>query len=145
MKLKFDTDIDKAVAKMSKWGDQGVENAKTQVQKSALAVQSNAKSLAPSKTGRLRGQIRVKMAADGLSGEVVSRSKYSAYVEYNTRAHIIRAKKAKMLKFTSGGKTVFRKQVFHPGTREQPFMRPALEQEEPHFIREMGQIARDLE
>lgn len=74
---------------------------------------------------------------------------YARFIEYPTRAHVIRPKAAHgfigplrrgqsrradtdigthrvALRFRIGGKTIFRAKVFHPGTRGFPFMRPAL-------------------
>lgn len=50
-------------------------------------------------------------------------SPYARWVEDGTSPHPIRARKGKMLRFTtSGGTVVFRKEVRHPGTKSMPFM-----------------------
>ena len=46
-------------------------------------------------------------------------------LENGTRAHQIRATRARVLRFTQNGTTVFRKRVWHPGTTARPFMRHA--------------------
>lgn len=64
----------------------------------------------------------------------------AVYLEKGTRAHDIRARRARALRFaaTSGGRrltgtprrgasVVFARSVRHPGTQAQPFMRPAAE------------------
>jgi len=64
----------------------------------------------------------------------------AVYLEKGTRAHVIRARWARALRFaaTSGGQrltgtprrgasVVFARSVRHPGTQAQPFMRPAAE------------------
>lgn len=48
---------------------------------------------------------------------------YAHMVEYATSSHVIKSKPGKALKF--GNVTV--KEVAHPGTKSQPFMRPALD------------------
>lgn len=140
MKITFKSDMEKVVGKVRKMSEEAQTGTKTQVLKSAMQVEAVAKSLAPSKTSKLRGSIKTKLTNGGMGAEVTATAAHAAYVEYNTRAHIIKAKKAKALKFNMDGKTMFRKWVRHPGTKEQPFMRPALERERPHFIRELTEI-----
>lgn len=127
--------------KLAGMGERVLEGVRDAVQTSALSAESNAKRLAPVSNkrggGNLRSGIGHKIDADGLGAEIRSTAAYSAYVEYNTRAHIIRPKKAKVLKFEKGGQTIFAKEVRHPGTTEQPFMRPALREEKPHFIKDI--------
>lgn len=48
-------------------------------------------------------------------------------VEDGTEAHPIEAKKAKVLRFTSGGAVVFRKRVNHPGTPANRFVERAMQ------------------
>lgn len=49
---------------------------------------------------------------------------YTMYEHDGTSPHIIRVKRAKALRFTVGGNVVFRRQVFHPGTRGSHFLYP---------------------
>lgn len=53
----------------------------------------------------------------GVVVRIFSTKKYAEHVEHGTRPHIIRARRAKALRFVANGKTVFRKWVRHPGTR----------------------------
>lgn len=81
-------------------------------------------SLTPVKTGELRAS---------LFGKVVSKTKveigatagHAAHVEYGTRPHEIRPVRASVLRFEIGGRVIYTKRVQHPGTRAQPFVRPA--------------------
>lgn len=132
--------------KLAGLGERVVDEARTAVQTAALSVESNAKRRAPVSNkrggGNLRSGIGHEIDADGLGAEIRSTAAYSAYVEYNTRAHIIRPKTAKALKFEKGGETIFAKVVRHPGTTEQPFMRPALREERPHFVKDLAGAVR---
>jgi hypothetical protein len=47
---------------------------------------------------------------------------YAGYVHGGTRPHEIVAKNKKSLLFTSYGRNVFRKKVFHPGTKPDEFL-----------------------
>ena len=78
----------------------------------------------PVDNGFLRNSINFEITGEGIK---ISMADYGVYVEYGTAPHIIRPKTAKALAFKGkNGKTVFAKQVNHPGTNPQPFIRPAL-------------------
>ena len=59
------------------------------------------------------------------SGAVVrifSTKKTAEFLEYGTKPHVIRARRARFLRFVVGGKTVFARKVNHPGTRGTRFL-----------------------
>jgi hypothetical protein len=82
---------------------------------------------------RARQQIKITG-----KGEVTSQAEHSAFIEYGTEPHTIRVKNKKVL---AGPKrtapsgwnnfsrdwAIYGKEIKHPGTEEQPFMRPAWE------------------
>ncbi len=74
-----------------------------------------------SRTGFLFGSISWRPLFGSSGAEVFVGADYGPYVEYGTRAHIIRPKKRKALFFDMGGRGVFSKKVFHPGTKPLPF------------------------
>jgi HK97 gp10 family phage protein len=84
----------------------------------------------PVDTGDLKKSITTSVTPNGIDINMVE---YAKYVEYGTAPHIIRAVNAKALHWKNNGKHVFAKQVFHPGTRPQPFIRNA-------FNHQMNQI-----
>lgn len=60
-------------------------------------------------------------------GKLFNISPHAIFMRDGTRAHFISAVHAKYLHFTgSGGESVFRKTVHHPGTEARDFMTPAL-------------------
>ncbi len=66
---------------------------------------------------------------------------YAVPVEYGTDPHTIRADDAEALHFKVDGEEIFVREVDHPGTRAQPYMRPAAE-----VVRaRMGKIAGEAE
>ena len=104
------------------------------VRKSCLLVQAKASSLAPGVY--LPASIETFVDEQTLKGYVFTRLHYGPYVEYNTQPHIIKPKDKKALAFgkavgtTSDGATMREhvvKEVHHPGTTAQPFMRPAVD------------------
>lgn len=50
---------------------------------------------------------------------------YAQWIEAGSRAHEIRARRANFLRFEQNGQAVFRKRVFHPGTKPTRFMQSA--------------------
>lgn len=90
---------------------------------------NRARVLAPVRTGRLRSSIRAEPPRIfSLRGSVTVGSdlEYAAFVNDGTKAHIIRPKRAKVLRFQVGGRTVFARLVHHPGTKPRPFLDRAL-------------------
>lgn len=84
------------------------------------------------RTGTLSRSIARDVSAgpEGVEGRVGTNLSYAPIHEFGgkTRPHIIEAKKAQALRFTSGGKTVFARRVNHPGSQmpERSFLRSAL-------------------
>lgn len=92
-------------------------------------VVNRAKVLAPVDTGRLRASIRVE-SRRSLGFRTIytvgSDVEYAAMVNDGTRPHVIRPRRAQVLRFQVGGRVVFARVVNHPGTRARPFLDRAL-------------------
>lgn len=105
------------------------------IRRSTERVAGNAKRNAPSSFGKLRQSITSKV--QGLTGEVAVNASHAGAVEFGSKPHEIRPKRKKALAFKPGagfkfwdesGRVVV-KVVKHPGTKAQPFLRPAVEAE----------------
>lgn len=70
---------------------------------------------------------RVEEGPRGLQGVVTCDHPAVNLVLQGTRPHLIRPRRASVLRFEVGGRVVFAKLVRHPGTRANDFMRRALE------------------
>lgn len=70
--------------KVKKLKGQARIRAQKAVATTAIAVQRDAKRLAPVDTGRLRASIEFKLRADGLEAEVFSDVEYAKFVEFGT-------------------------------------------------------------
>ena len=139
--IRFESNMQRIAADMENSTRQFEQEAKQIVMRSTLNAESEAKQRAAVQTGNLRSSIGSRFKNGGLTGIVEATAAHAAFVEFNTRPHIIRAKRAKFLRFKKGGTYHFRKSVQHPGTTAQPFMRPALEVEKPYFIRDLTEAA----
>ena len=89
----------------------------------ALTAVKEQKNLAPVRTGNLRRTIHLG-SVSARSATTVASAKYAAHVEFGTGPHIIRPRRASVLRFSAGGRVVFTKLVRHPGTKPKPFMIP---------------------
>ena len=80
-------------------------------------------------SGWLRSSIEGRVVAagsDGWVGVVGTGVDYALFVEFGTKPHVIRARNAHVLANTRTG-DMFGPVVHHPGTKAQPFLRPALD------------------
>lgn len=104
-------------------------------------IAAEAQDIVPVRTGNLKNSISVVAGQHQVYvGPDVSRAPYAAYVEYGTQAHVIEPSKAKVLRFTVGGQTVYARRVRHPGSRAHPYMRPAVER----WVGRLGERAADV-
>jgi hypothetical protein len=89
-------------------------------------ISSVAKGLAPVRTGLLRASIHpdpVRRSGPwSLDTGVSADAPYAAPVHQGARPHLIRPRHARFLRFEVEGRTVFARQVRHPGQRAQPFL-----------------------
>ena len=69
-----------------------------------------------------KGSISLSGNADGVVGVD---KEHAPHVEFGTRPHVITIKSARVL---TDRKTFFGTRVNHPGTKAQPFVRPAIDQ-----------------
>ena len=92
---------------------------------------TEARSRVPVLTGNL-GRSLIEMpqeySALRVTGGVETRGvPYAAAVHEGSRPHRIVARRAKALRFMMGGEVVFRKSVWHPGTKARPFLTNAAQ------------------
>jgi HK97 gp10 family phage protein len=85
----------------------------------------------PVDTGRLKISIKVNIKGNKL---IITMVDYALYVEFGTQPHIIRPKNKKALHWKNGKKDVFAKEVHHPGTKAQPFIRNTFYHKIPDIV-----------
>lgn len=95
----------------------------------ANSMVQDMQAIVPVDTGNLKSAIKVTKEGEGRYrvGPDLTQAPYAWYVEFGTKPHIIKAKPGKSLKFQKDGKTIYAKQVRHPGTKAQPYVRPVIE------------------
>lgn len=92
---------------------------------SAITIQRDAVNLCKVDTGHLRRSITYEVDKNKKQATIGTNVHYALHLEYGTKPHTIKVKNAKVLADKKGN--VFGKSVKHPGTRAQPFLRPALD------------------
>lgn len=110
------------------------------VVQTGVDVQNRARELCPVDTGRLRASIVHRTEGGGRSVGVVigTNVSYAADVEYGTAPHVILPTNKKALYWPGASHPVSK--VNHPGTRPQPFMRPAVDLAPIFFSRNVDRI-----
>ncbi|MDP2364857.1 MAG: hypothetical protein Q8M94_13950 [Ignavibacteria bacterium] len=97
-----------------------------------IRISNTAKEKCPYRTGTLRRSIMYSKGdvLEYLCGTDVN---YSEAVEYGSSPHLIVPRFKKVLKFKIDGEEIFSKFVRHPGTSPQPFLEPALFENEDNI------------
>lgn len=93
-------------------------------------IANQARADVPVRTGNLGrtiGELPQTYTPFHVSGGVEATADYAAPVHEGSRPHVIRARRAEYLHFWWHGREMFRKSVFHPGSRARPFLRNAGE------------------
>ena len=93
----------------------------------AIRMQNELILAAPVDTGRLRNSIKVSADEDGI---IIFMVDYAKFVEFGSPPHVIKPKDRKALRFKGsrkGKKFVFAKEVKHPGSRPNPFIRNTIQ------------------
>lgn len=118
------------------------DDVKRAVERTRIDVQNEARRRAPVDTGRLRSSIVSRAEGSGRSvGYVIGTNvNYAAAVEYGTAPHVIKPKYKRALYWPGAAHPVA--QVNHPGTRPQPFLRPAIEMTPIFWRANASQIGR---
>jgi len=107
--------------------ESGVTTQQVLIQ-SANQILAEMEAKVPVKTGNLRTSLGVKVESSRvIIGPDERQAPYGGYVEFGTGPHVIRPKSKKVLSFVVNGKRVFATKVNHPGTKAQPYVRPAFD------------------
>jgi hypothetical protein len=78
----------------------------------------------------------------GGAGALVNVAPHAPYVIYPTRPHVIRARRARVLAFEGrDGRMVFRREVFHPGTKGNDVPGKVLKEFKGEAERELRRVA----
>jgi HK97 gp10 family phage protein len=133
-------DLSKLADDLNQAAQQSGSSINEVLQQIGNEIAAEAQDVVPVRTGNLKNSIAVVAGQNQVYvGPDVSQAPYAAFVEYGTEPHEITPKKARVLAFRVQGQLVYAKKVQHPGTRPQPYMRPAVER----WVGRLGERAAD--
>lgn len=91
------------------------------------AAHARATTAFTDRSGNLRGSIERGQKSTWAHFVKVGgrKARYAHYIESGSEPHEIKARRAKFLRFEQGGRVVFKKRVYHPGTKPARFMESA--------------------
>ena len=141
MSLKIEVDTRKAEIYLNRLANFTREAMPRIVQMATRAIYDEMKQQVPVKTGRLRASIL--QFSEGDNGVVSTSSGYGKFVDEDTRAHEIRARYVRFLRFEIGGRVIFRKKVNHPGTTGYHFTQKSVEAAKPQILANINDILRE--
>jgi HK97 gp10 family phage protein len=122
-------DISKLADALRQTADDSQITTQQVLVQSANQILAEMEALVPVDTGRLRTSLQIRVDTDRvIIGPNENIAPYGGYVEFGTKPHTIVPKKpGGVLVFKMNGQTVYTKKVRHPGTKAQPYVRPAFE------------------
>lgn len=93
----------------------------------AAAKDAFSTNLFANHTWKLRTATKATVNKFAFTGRLVNKTKYASFIEHGTKAHVIKPRKAKRLRFYwhRVGAWVSSKGVNHPGTKARPFFKHA--------------------
>lgn len=139
-KIDFELDLKSLIDNLEEVEEDTRAGFREVVKDTADNIVKDAQKKAKKKTGALSRSIKANYKRQGLDAEIKADVEYASYVEYGTRAHIIRPKGKKALVFNNGNKLCFSKKVRHPGTKASPFLTPAFDENIPRFIKDLEEV-----
>ena len=111
-------ELSKAIRQISSaWDGKTRLRVEAALKRGTNAVYREARQRVPVRSGKLKKSIRQRFSTVKLEGQVFSNQPYAHLVEFGSRAHTVRPKKKKALRFFKGGP------VFTKRSRIQAFLR----------------------
>lgn len=115
--IELTIDVSKAVVALRAISGPGMQTKLNgALREAALYGERAVVGFTPVKTGALRASIGSRQQG-ALGWKISSSLTYAPMVEEGTRAHTIRPRGGKFLRFTVGGSVVYARSVRHPGSK----------------------------
>jgi len=122
-------DISRLAEALRRTAEQSQQTTQQVLIQASNQILAEMEARVPVDTGNLRRSLGVRVHNDRvIIGPNVNQAPYAGYVEFGTKPHVIRPKRAGgVLRFNVGGTIVYAKVVHHPGTKAQPYVMPAFQ------------------
>jgi hypothetical protein len=110
---------------------EAAQQAAPTMRKLGRAITRTARRRVNVRSGHLRSTLGDRTAVLGptVLTEVYATARYARWVHDGTRPHVIVPRRARVLRFEVGGRTVFARRVNHPGYRGNPFLQSSVRDE----------------
>ena len=115
--VSITVDVSAALAALGQISGEGLaRKLNTALAEAALYGERQVVGFTPVRTGALRASVKASQTAP-LGWKIASPLTYAPAVEAGSKAHVIRPKNGKYLRFTAGGNVVYAREVRHPGAK----------------------------
>ena len=135
-------ELSKAIRQISAWDGKTRLRVEAVQKKGTNAVAREARQRVPVRSGKLKKSIKTRFSTVKLEGQVYSNVPYAHLVEFGSRAHTVRPKKKKALRFFKGG-PVFTKRSRIPAQAGKPFFKPSYDYVEPQLLRDVKKAVQE--
>ena len=135
-------ELSKAIRQISAWDGKTRLRVEAALKRGTQAVYREARQRVPVRTGKLKKSIKTRFSTVKLEGQVYSHVPYAHLVEFGSRAHTVKPKEKKALRFFRGS-PVFTKRSRIPAQSGKPFFKPAYDYVEPQLIQEVKKAVRE--
>ena len=95
-------ELSKAIRQISAWDGKTRLRVEAALKRGTQAVYREARQRVPVRTGKLKKSIKTRFSTVKLEGQVYSHVPYAHLVEFGSRAHTVKPKKKKALRFFRG-------------------------------------------
>jgi len=123
--MELDHDLDMVLRAFWELVHRSLGLAHESIREAARRAEELIRKRAPRRSGKLAQSVGSTVEGDrALVGVGVD---YAPFLEWGTRPHEIRPRRARALRFYAGGRLVFARRVLHPGIRPRLFVLSAAE------------------
>ena len=133
-------ELSKAIRQISAWDGKTRLRVEAVLKNGTNAVAREARQRVPVRSGKLKKSIKTRFSMVKLEGQVYSNVPYAHLVEFGSRAH--RPKKKKALRFFKGG-PVFTKRSRIPAQAGKPFFKHSYDYVEPQLLRDVKKAVQE--
>lgn len=141
--MKVDSSaLTEALKEISFWDGKarlGVENV---MKKGTKDIRRDAVQRAAVKSGKLKKSLKTRFKASRCQGEVYTKLPYAHVLEYGSKAHEIKPKKKKALRFYKNGELLFAQKVKLPKFAGKPYLKPAYDFIAPDIVKNIKKVVK---
>lgn len=141
--MKVDSSaISNALKEIHAWDGKARLRVEDAVKRGTKNVRRDAAQRAAVRSGKLKRSLKTRFRASKCTGEVYTRLPYAHIVEYGAKAHEVKPKRKKALRFYKNGKAIFAKRVKLPKFIARPYLKPAYDYISPDIVKNIKKAVR---